>query len=97
MPWFNVVGIVESNIRKTRLSSFKVKMSILFSKIFKNAFFDTWDLIMILHFFTKQLTRFEVWLLAAGSFVFSLAVLNRWIATPLGLMSYGRIWQNHVS
>lgn len=52
---------------------------------------------MILHFFTKQLTRFEVWLVAAGSFVFSLAVLNRWIATPLGLLSYGRIWQNHVS
>lgn len=52
---------------------------------------------MILTFFTKPLARLEAWVLASASFLFSLAVLNRWIATPLGLKSYGRVWQNYVS
>lgn len=52
---------------------------------------------MIEKFFTKPLTRTEIWLTATGSFIVALAVLNRWIVTPLGLMSYGRVWQNHVS
>lgn len=52
---------------------------------------------MILQFLAKPLSRLEVLLAAALSLVGSFAVLNRWVVTPLGLKSYGRIWQNHVS
>lgn len=47
----------------------------------------------------RSLTRFERHcIIAAGaSLLASLAILNRWIFTPLGLESYGRVWQLFVS
>ena len=52
---------------------------------------------MILNFLSKPISRPSVLALAISSYVLSLAVLGRSIVTPLGLLSYGRVWQNHVS
>lgn len=52
---------------------------------------------MIETFSSKTLSKLEVWLTAAGSLILSLAIINRWLVTPLGLKSYGRVWQNHIS
>ena len=52
---------------------------------------------MILNFLSNPISRPSALALAISSYALSLAVLARPIVTPLGLLSYGRVWQNHVS